>query len=183
MSTTPTPAELLVVGRVRRAHGIRGEVVVEAITDEPGAVFASGRRVFAGTTAGAQARDAQELHVDYATPFKGGLIVKFVEIGDRNTAETWRDRYFLLPVSELPPPAEGEIYVHDLPGMRVVRTSGEPVGEVIEVYELPQGLVLEVKHDAPRTGTAMVPFDERTVTSVDAGARVITIDPLDGLLD
>jgi 16S rRNA processing protein RimM len=183
MSTSPSPADLLVVGRVRRAHGIRGEVVVEAITDEPGAVFAPGRRVFAGTTTGTVSRDRQELHVEHASPFKGGLIVKFGEIPDRNAAETWRDRYVLLPVSELPPPEEGEVYVHDLPGMRVVRVGGAPVGVVVEVYELPQGLVLEVKHDAPRSGTAMVPFDERTVTSVDADARVITIDPIDGLLD
>ncbi|HYD55214.1 MAG TPA: ribosome maturation factor RimM [Gemmatimonadaceae bacterium] len=183
MSTSPTPPELLVVGRVRRAHGIRGEVVVEYITDEPDAVFAPGRRVFAGTTGGAPARDGQELHVEQSSPFKGGFIVKFREIVDRSAAETWRDRYLLLPSAELPPPDEGEVYVHDLPGMRVVRVSGEPIGEVVEVFELPQGLVLEVRVEPPRTGTVMVPFDERTVTAVDGESRVITIDPIEGLLD
>jgi len=180
MDTSPT--ELLVVGRVRRAHGIRGELVVETITDEPDAVFAPGRRVFAGTTTGAPARTPLELHVEQSSPFKGGLIVKFAELADRNEAETWRDRYLLLPAEELPPPDEDEVYVHDLPGMRVVRVSGEAVGEVIEVYELPQGLVLEVRR-ADGASTVMIPFDERTVTEVDGDARVITIDPLEGLLD
>jgi 16S rRNA processing protein RimM len=183
MDATRPPAELLVVGRVRRAHGIRGEVVVEFLTDEPGAVFAPGRRVFAGTTAGAPARDGLELHVEHSSPFKGGLIVKFGEISDRNAAETWRDRYLLLPAGELPPPDDDEVYLHDLPGMRVVRVGGASVGDVVEAYELPQGVVLEVRYDAPRTGTVMIPFDERTVTAVDADARVITIDPLEGLLD
>lgn len=181
MSTPPD--DLLVVGRVRRAHGIRGEVVVEAITDEPDAVFAPGRRVFAGTVSGAPAKDGQQLHVEYATPFKGGLIVRFTEIVDRSAAETWRDRYLLLPAAELTPPDEDEIYLHDLPGMRVVRVDGQGVGDVVEIYELPQGLVLEVRRDAPGTGTVMIPFDERTVTAVDPEARRITIDPLEGLLD
>jgi 16S rRNA processing protein RimM len=180
----PAP-ELTIVGRVRKAHGIRGELVVETLTDEPDAVFAPGRRVFAGTTTGAPAKIALELHVTMSSPFKGGLIVKFAEIVDRNSAETWRDRYLLLLAEELPPPDEAQVYVHDLPGMRVVRVSGEAVGEVVEVYELPQGLVLEVRRAAEGEGTStvLIPFDERTVTEVDGEARMITIDPLEGLLD
>jgi 16S rRNA processing protein RimM len=181
MSTPHPPTELLVVGRVRRAHGIRGELVVEAITDEPDAVFAPGRRVLAGTVTGAPSKQPLELHIEHSSPFKGGWIVHFSEITDRTHAETWRDRYLLLPAGELAPPAEDQVYVHDLPGMRVVLVSGVPVGDVAEVYELPQGLVLDVRrHERPNV---MVPFDERTVTNLDAEARIITIDPLDGLLD
>ena len=72
--TTP---EFIIVGRVRKAHGIRGEVVVETITDAPDAIFASGRRVFAGTASGDLAKDRRELHVVHATPFKAGFIVAF----------------------------------------------------------------------------------------------------------
>ena len=63
------------VGRVRRAHGIRGELVVESMTDAPDAVFASGRRVFAGTKGGALSKDGLELHVIRSSPFKGGLMM------------------------------------------------------------------------------------------------------------
>jgi 16S rRNA processing protein RimM len=172
--------EFFIVGRARRAHGIRGELAVEVITDVPDAVFASGARVFAGTTTGDLVPERTELHVDRATPFKGGMIVHFREITDRAEAERWRDRYFLVPASELAPPEDGEVYVHELIDMRVILLSGEEVGRVIDVYELPQGLALDVRRTE---GTVMLPFNDRVVTSVDREARVITVDPPAGMLD
>jgi 16S rRNA processing protein RimM len=177
---TSSADEFFIVGRVRRAHGLRGELAIEVITDAPDAVFASGARVFAGTTTGDLSAERTELHVVEAAPFKGGMIISFREITDRTEAERWRDRYFLVPASELPPPEEGEIYVHELIDMRVVLTSGEAVGTVIDVYELPQGLALDVRRDG---GTVMLPFNDRVVAGVDREARVITVDPPEGMLD
>jgi 16S rRNA processing protein RimM len=150
------------------------------ITDVPDAVFASGARVFAGTTNGDLVPERTELHVERAAAFKSGMIVQFREITDRTEAERWRDRYFLVPVSELAPPEDGEVYVHELIDMRVVLTSGEEVGRVIDVYELPQGLALDVQRT---NGTVLLPFSDRVVTGVDREARVIMVDPPDGMLD
>jgi 16S rRNA processing protein RimM len=174
-----SPPDLVIVGRVRKAHGVRGDLVVEPITDAPDAVFASGRRVIAGTVAGDPTKDRRELHVERASPFKGGFIVHFEEITDRAVADTWHDRYLLLPADELEPLGEDEIYLHEFHGMHVVLESGEPVGMVAEVYELPQGLALDVKRERD---SVMIPYD-RVVTSVDRQMRRITIDPPDGLLD
>lgn len=182
------PPELVIVGRVRKAHGIRGDLVVEPITDEPDAVFAPGRRVFAGTVSGDLSKDRRELHVTAASEFKGGLIVHFEEIGDRTIADTWRDRYFLVPAGELTPLGDDEIYIHELPGMRVALESGETVGTVVATYELPQGLTLDVERESQadaetaRKTTVLIPYD-RVVTNVDREARLITIDPPLGLLD
>ena len=173
--------EFYSVGRVRRAHGIRGEVVIEALTDAPDAIFAAGRRVFAGTRDGVVSPGAPELRIVRASPFKGGLIVSFEGIATRNDAEHWRDRYLLLPEDEIEPPSEEEIFIHDLVGMRVVRVSGEQIGEVTQVFELPQGLVMEIRRDG--TKPVMLPFDDHTVTEVDSAARIIRVDPVDGLLD
>jgi 16S rRNA processing protein RimM len=173
--------EFYLVGRVRRAHGIRGELVVEALTDAPDAIFAAGRRVFAGTRKGDPASDGRELHILRSSPFKGGWIVAFEGISDRSTAETWRDRYLLLPESEVEPPSEDEVFIHDLVGMRVERTSGESVGEVVEVLELPQGLVIEVRRDNAKP--VLLPFNDQTVTRVDVQQRVIQVDPIEGLID
>lgn len=173
--------EYYLVGRVRRAHGLRGELVVEALTDAPDATFASGRRVFAGTASGAPAADGRELRVLRSSPFKGGWIIAFDGIEDRSTAETWRDRTLLLPEHEIEPPDDGEMFIHDLIGMRVVHVNGEPIGEVNEVFELPQGLVMEVAR--PERSTVMLPFDDQTVRQVDTDARIIEVDPLEGLLD
>lgn len=172
--------DLVIVGRVRKAHGIRGDVVVEAITDAPDAVFAAGRRVVAGTISGEPARGTPELHVSMSSPFKGGFIVHFDEITDRDLAETWRDRFLLLPADELEPPGEHEIYLHELIGMRVVQATGDEVGTVDAFYELPQGLTLDVRRSAG--GSVLIPYD-RVVTHVDREARVLHIDPPAGLLD
>ena len=172
--------EYYLVGRVRRAHGIRGELVVEPLTDEPDAIFASGRRVFAGTKDGAL--DAgRELVVVRASPFKGGLIVAFAGIEDRTTAESWRGRTFLVPGDEVTPRGDDEVFLHDLVGMAVARVDGEAVGTVREVFELPQGIVIDVER--PGRGTVMLPFDDHTVVELDAEARIIKVDPVEGLLD
>ena len=177
--------EFIIVGRVRKAHGIRGEVVVETITDEPDAVFASGRRVFAGTASGDLAPHRAELHVATSRPFNEGLLVGFTEVPDRTTAESWRGRYLLVPAAELPAPAEDEVYVHDLIGMTVELSADRTiVGIVEELYELPQGLALDVRRAPPREGeTVMLNYDERTIVSVDKAARVIVVSPPDGLLE
>ena len=70
---TDVPPELIIVGRVRKAHGIRGELVVEPITDEPDAVFASGRRVIAGTATGDPSKDRRELRILVIEPVQGRL--------------------------------------------------------------------------------------------------------------
>jgi 16S rRNA processing protein RimM len=179
MATDPNTPELIIVGRVRKAHGIRGDLVVEPMTDEPDAVFASGRRVFAGTASGDRARDGAELHVTFTSPFKGGLIVHFREVEDRNAAETWRERFLLLPANELTPLSDDQVYIHELLGMRVELESGELVGTVSDTYDLPQGLTLDVKREQ---GSVLIPYD-RIVTSVDREARLIRIDPPLGLLE
>jgi 16S rRNA processing protein RimM len=79
------------------------------------------------------------------------------------------------------PPAEGEIFIHDLVGMRVAHVDGREIGDVAQVLELPQGLVLEVRRAHHKA--ALLPFDDQTVAGVDQGARVIIVDPVDGLLD
>ena len=157
---------------------------MEPITDAPDAVFASGRRVFAGTSTGDLASSRQELHVRSVRVLSEGLLVAFDEMPDRNAAETWRGRYLLVPADELPSPDDGEVYLHDLIGMRVVLSDGTTVGTVDELYELPQGLALDVRRAAPRAGeTIMLLYDDRTIASVDKEERVIVVTPPEGLLE
>jgi 16S rRNA processing protein RimM len=179
-----TAPEFIIVGRVRKAHGIRGEVVVEVITDAPDAVFAPGRRVFAGTVAGDLAPNRTELHIESTRPFSEGLLVAFAEVPDRTVAETWRARYLLVPSGEIPPPSDDEIYVHELLGMRVELESGALLGTVDETYELPQGMALDVRLAPPRESeTVLILYDERTIASVDKQARLIIVTPPEGLLE
>ena len=176
-----TAPDLTIVGRVRRAHGIHGELVIEPLTDAPDAVFAAGRRVFAGTVSGDPAPDERELVVEESRPFKGGWIVAFIGISDRNEAERWRERYLLAPVDELAPLGENEVYLHDLPGLRVVLAeTDEVIGEVTDVYELPQGVMLDVRREK---GSVLIPFSAEIVTRLDLVDRRIVIAPPNGLLE
>ena len=180
--------EYAIVGLIRKAQGIRGEVVIEPLTDKPDVVFASGSRVFAGTANGdlAIVRDVKgieetpTLTVAQSKPFKKGLIVQFEELRDRDSAELWRGRYLLAPFSELPPLQQDEVYLHDLIGMIVVRTTGERIGEVTTFYELPQGIMLDVK---TLRESVIIPYRPEMVVKTDIEARTIVIDDTLGFLD
>src|SRR6266576_4315848 len=187
--TMVTPAsEYAIVGLIRKAQGIRGEVVVEPLTDKPDVIFASGSRVFAGTRSGdlAPARDVRgveevpTLTISSSKPFKKGLIVQFEELQDRDSADLWRGRYLLAPFAELPPLEQDEVYLHDLIGMRVVSTTGEQLGTVTTFYELPQGLVLDIQ---TARATVMVPYRPEIVVRTDIEQRTIVIDEKLGLMD
>lgn len=172
---------LAAVGFIRNAQGIRGEVVVEPLTDAPDAVFASGRRVFVGDSNGNAKDNASEsLVIDEVRPFKGGFIVKFEELADRNAAELLRGRYLLAPFDELAPLQKDEVYLHDLIGMKVVLDTGEKVGEVTSYYELPQGLTLDV---ASVRGSVLVPYRPEVVERIDNGARVVVVRSEVGLFE
>ena len=168
----------VIVGRVRNVHGLKGELVIEPITDEPDAIFAPGRRVFVGNVRGVVKPEPVEIKT--VRPFKGGFIVKLSGIDDRNEAELWRERYFLVPADDVTPLEDGEVYLHELEGMRVDFIGGKTLGKVIATYQLPQGLALDVSVEGKKS--IIIPYD-RVVTSVDREARVIQIDPPEGLID
>jgi 16S rRNA processing protein RimM len=177
-----TPASaLMIVGRVRKAHGIRGELLVEPITDAPDAVFVSGRRLFAGTAAGDPSPDGQQLEVTAVRQHMESIRLTIRGIADRTAADLWRGRFLLAPKDELPPPAEDEVYLHDLIGMRVMHEDGRALGTVADTYDLPQGLMLDVR---PVNGgtTYFIPWRDEILVHVDEAARVITVHPPEGLL-
>ena len=171
----------MIVGRVRKAHGIRGELLVEPITDAPDTVFVSGRRLFAGTATGAPSPDGQELHITAVRQHMDSVRLTIAEVPDRTAAELWRGRFLLVPQDELPPPDDDEVYIHDLLGMSVVHVDGRALGTVADTYDLPQGLMLDVR---PVNGgpTYFIPWREEVLVNVDEAARMITVDPPEGLL-
>ena len=175
------------VARVRRPHGVRGELAVEALTDEPDAILASGRRVFQGTADGAlwldpRTRAPRELHVTGLRPVKDGWLLTLAEIGDRTEAERWNGRHLLVPVEELSSPDPGEVFAHELVGMRVVDAdTTATLAEVVEFYELPQGLLLECR--TPTGALVSVPFVDEFVDEVDREGRTIRVRLPDGLLE
>ena len=154
-------------------------MVAEVITDEPASVFRVGRALVGGTASGDPSPKGETLHITRAEArFDGSWLLGFAELPDRDHTAAWRIRYLLVPRTELTPPAEGEIYLHELSGMRVALESGVELGQVKDVLELPTGLALDV---AWEQGTVLLPYV--FVRRVDREKRLITAAPPDGLFE
>ncbi len=176
----PAP-EWVIVGRLRKSHGLRGEIIVEPITDAPAEVFSAGRVLFAGDAAGDPLPHPPELTVRETRPHANGLLaVQFEEMRDRDEASQWTNRYLFSRATELTPPSDGEVYLHELEGMEVVLESGQRVGTVSSVFQLPQGIALDVRREQ---GSVLIPFNEVFIQEVKREARTVIIAPPPGLLD
>jgi 16S rRNA processing protein RimM len=156
---------------------VRGELVVELMTDSPELIFAPGARVFQGTADGQLWRDpktgaTRALGVQSSRPFKGGLLVTLDAVTDRTEAERWNGRHLLVPIGELSEPEEGEIFLHELGGMRVLDEHGAELGEVRAWYPVPLGVLLDVR---TARGDVTLPFNERFVRRVDRAGRTLTV--------
>lgn len=167
------------MGRVRRAHGVRGAFAVEALTDAPDVILTSGAVIFAGDRHGEPAGEGA-LHIEDGRPMNREWLVKVAEVNERDVADTWRGRYLLADRTLLPEPVDDEVYVFALIGMRVEVDGQGLVGHVRDVFDAPQGLLLEVE---TATGRPLVPWRPEIVERVDEDARTIVLKPLDGLLD
>ncbi len=169
--------DLVVVGRIRRSHGLEGVVVVEPMTASPEEVFTPGRDLIAGTVKGEAAVPGRTLRIEMAEPFQRGFRVQFAGIADRDEADRWRNRYVLAPRADLPEPDEELIYLHDLVGMAVERQGGEIIGTVRAYYKLRHDVMIEVQRSSE---AVMIPY--RFVTEVDLEGKRLVVDPPDGLL-
>lgn len=172
----------LVVGRVVKAHGIAGEVVVEIRTDDPDTRF------MPGTTLRAKHfRDGWERSyvVEGARDHGARLLVRLVGITDRAAADALRGSVFVIDSDDLPPIDEDDTYYdHQLEGLRVRTTTGRDVGVVGEVLHTAAGELLAVRPEAGSpAGEVLVPFVRAIVTSVSLQDGILEIDPPDGLLD
>lgn len=173
--------DLVIVGKVRKAQGIKGELLVESLSDSGEKTFAAGRRVIAGTAAGdvlarpkgMPGEGPIELVITRSRPFKGGWLLVVDGIADRSEAEKWRSRYLLAPQSELDPPGENEVYMHDLVGLEVENADGGVVGRINGFYELPQGLMLEIRGE---NGEILLPYRPEVVAHVDMARRVVSLN-------
>lgn len=172
----------LTVGRVVKAHGISGELVVEIRTDDPAARFAPGNTLRAKPSRGGAERGCV---IESAREHGGRLLVRLAGVTDRDAADALRGTLFIIDSDDLPEIDEPDTYYdHQLDGLRVRTTGGEELGVVAEVLHTAAGELLAVKRES---GELLVPFVSAIVTSVSlddgSGTGIVEIDPPDGLLD
>ena len=163
----------LLIGRVIKSHGIKGELVVEPTTDEPEIRYAVGEVLH-----GKQGKKEHTLTVKSVRVHKGRLLIFFEEIQDRTTADTLRGTQFFAP--PLDDPDDDGFYDHELEGLRVIH-NGADIGEVTGVTHGPAQSLLELTLDGGKE--VLVPFVEEIVPDIDLEAGTCTITPPEGLFD
>lgn len=168
----------LAVARFRRPHGLKGEVTIFPLTDDPAAVFAPGRALWVLDLAGQVV--GGPLAIERSRAYHREWLVKFKEVESRDALEPWRGRFLGVPAEELAPPADDEVYLHELEGFAVRLEDGTAVGLVSAVYELPGGVTLEVQ--GPKR-EFLLPFKREFVREVDRAGRRLVVRPPAGLIE
>jgi 16S rRNA processing protein RimM len=172
--TASAEAGWLAVGRIRRPHGLHGEVVVEQHSDFPARV-ASGVEVGIGEHA-----PTARAVIHRVREHKGQWLISFVDIQARHDVERWRDFWLFLPAQERAQLPANYYYEHELVACHCVAPDGAAFGTVGALTTAGGGPLLEVETER---GTVLVPFVAAIVVSVDLVTHTIVLDPPRGLFD
>ena len=170
---------MVLIGRVVRPHGVRGEIKVLPETDDPARVQALGGLWLGARPDRAVRREVESVR---AQPTSRGLMLIFRLRGvdTREAAEALQKQSVYCPESDLPPLEADEFFLHDLIGLPVLSEDGTPLGTLVRVLELPAHPVYVVRLEDGRE--AMAPAVPEIVVEVQPGSRIV-IRPLEGLLD
>ncbi|MGY4389276.1 ribosome maturation factor RimM [Streptomyces sp. TE12347] len=166
----------LVVARIGRAHGIKGEVTVEVRTDEPEL------RLSPGAVLRTEPATAGPLTIETGRVHSGRLLLRFAGVKDRTGAEALRNILLIAEVDPAELPEEpDEYYDHQLMDLDVVLEDGTEIGRITEISHLPsQDLFIVERPDGTEV---MIPFVEEIVAEIDLEEQRCVITPPPGLID
>ncbi|MFF1926488.1 ribosome maturation factor RimM [Streptomyces sp. NPDC058221] len=166
----------LVVARIGRAHGIKGEVTVEVRTDEPEL------RLGPGAVLATEPASTGPLTIETGRVHSGRLLLRFEGVRDRTAAEALRNTLLIADVDpeELPEDPE-EFYDHQLMDLDVVLADGTEIGRITEITHLPSQDLFIVER--PDGSEVMIPFVEEIVSEIDLEEQRAVITPPPGLIN
>jgi 16S rRNA processing protein RimM len=166
----------LVVGRILRPHGVRGEVVVDVRTDSPA------QRYAAGTVLATDPAAAGPLIVAEVRPHQGRYLVTFEGIADRDVADGLRGVLLCVDSEAVPEPEDpDEFNDHQLIGLRAQNPEGEEIGTVVRINHAPASDLFSVRLADGRE--ALVPFVRAIVPEVDLAAGRLVVTAPEGLFE
>jgi 16S rRNA processing protein RimM len=165
--------EYLIVGQIVKPHGVRGELAMKVITEYPERLSEMDT-LYLG-----------ESHEPYtlktARPHRGNLLVAFEEVPDRNAAESLRSLMVYVHMDDAIPLEDGEYYLFQLEGIRVITEDGVPLGNLTGFIETGANDVYEITNEDGKT--ILIPAISQVILNVDLEDRVMTVHLLEGLLD
>nr|WP_202434321.1 MULTISPECIES: ribosome maturation factor RimM [unclassified Streptomyces] len=166
----------MVVARIGRAHGIKGEVTVEVRTDEPEL------RLGPGAVLATDPAEKGPLTIESGRVHSGRLLLRFENVRDRTGAEALRNILLIAEVDPAQlPEDEEEFYDHQLIDLDVVLADGTEIGRITEISHLPSQDLFIVER--PDGSEVMIPFVEEIVTEIDLEEQRAVITPPPGLID
>jgi len=174
-SGSPTNGEpvYLIVGYLRRAHGVRGEMVMEVHTDFPERLKPK-TKVFVG-------EDYQPMTIAAVRNHQEGLLLKLDGLDTPEEATRYRNQLVYVTVADRPPLPKGQFYVHELIGFDVVEDEKNIIGTLSEIMQTGANDVYVVKR--PDASEVLLPVIPSVVLDIDADRRQIHVRLIPGLLD
>jgi 16S rRNA processing protein RimM len=168
----------IVVGRLRKPHGLKGDTTLFPLTAEPERLLAPGAEVWLVGLDGEVV--AGPITIERSRSYHREWLIKFVGADGREALEPWRGLFLAVPPERITPPAEDEVYLHELAGFSVRLPDGTPLGLVSSLYEMPSGLMIEVQ--GPKR-EFLLPYKKEFVREVDRDGRRLVVTPPEGLLE
>lgn len=165
--------EYLVIGSLRRPHGIHGEIVMELYTDFPERIKPE-TDVFVGDT-------LIRLTIAGARFHNEGLIIKFKDINNPEEAGRYRNQSVYVRTADRPALPKGQYYHHELIGFTVINEDKRILGTLAEIMQTGANDVYVVKR--PGAGDLLIPVISSVILAVEIGDRQIRVRLLPGLLD
>jgi 16S rRNA processing protein RimM len=169
---------LIALGRVVRAHGVHGAVLVAAYNESRPEAMLEADKIYLVPKEGTEPVLIRGLSGKLVPK---GVIVKLKGFTTREAAETLKGRELAVDRASLPEPEEGEFYHADLLGLEALTLSGRELGKVSALLETGAGLVLVLTDEAGQE--RLVPFTDECVPEVDLAGRLLRVAELPGLLD
>jgi 16S rRNA processing protein RimM len=161
----------LVVGFLRRAHGLRGEIIMDLHTDFPERLR-SGRKLFVG-------EEHKPMTLSGTRPYAKGMLVKFKGVESPEDAGQFRNQWVYVKASDVPSLPEGKLYQHELFGFEVIDDNGNSLGELVEIIETGANNVYVVRNESGKE--ILLPAIPSVILETDPAQHIIRVHLLEGL--
>ena len=171
--------DLVELGRILGAHGLRGEVRVRYFGDDPGHLLEAEQVLVGESRRDERARPFAVRAAGFGRANE--VRLRLAGVSDRDAAQALRGRLVLARADEREPLEEGEFYWHELVGCDVVTEGGQQVGRVEEIWETGAHDVLVVRDAAGRQN--LIPTAKEVTREIDRASRRVVVAELPGLLD
>jgi len=161
----------LVIGYLRRAHGVRGEIIMDLHTDFPDRIK-SGRKILIG-------EKYLPFTIDTVRQHNKGLLISLLGAATPEEVGKYRNQWVYVKASEVPPLPEGKHYQYELIGVDVADENGNLLGRLVEILETGANDVYVIKDDSGKE--ILLPAIPAVILNVDMTQRAMKVHLLEGL--